>query len=832
MAPRQRYAGRGRFERSCGDRYTPAKDRCKPCATGCGSAAAGKPAATRRRGRTAGDHAARSGVAEATFDVGGPNSRNTDVTAPPTQRSQRAAMSCGAARGALRLALVTMAVATLAACQLPSLEVLSPLAAPAKLQSAEPRVNSAIPGDRRLQQSFETRGAGVAPTLAPQRGDLASQPGDITLTFVDTDIREIARVVLGKTLKLNYTIDPGVQSTATLEIDKPVGRPALLALFETVLNQNGATLIERDGVYRIMPAGGGAALATIATPEAVGSGTQIVPLRFASAKDLATVIEPYVAEGGKITADPGRNALIVSGPAAVRRTLIDMIRAFDIDTLAGQSYALFPVRNGNPDKLAAELEKAFHADGEGPLAGVVRILPMERVNAVLVVAAQPRYIEQAKRLVGLVRRAEDVTARTWHVYYVQNGQSADLENVLQRAFTPGHVTPQSAAPGATVPGAEPLRMGSAAGTGARTSPLSTAGRTSDGLGSATAAAMPAIGSQATAAAVDTSPAESQKEGEEAENRIRIIANRRNNALLVYATPNEYAVIEGMLRKIDIIPLQVLIEATIAEVTLNENLSYGTQFFLGHQVAGTLSSGSAAPSTAAAAKGAAVAFATNFPGFVLNNGIREAINALAKVTQLKVLSAPQITVMDNEPARLQVGALVPIITQNSQSTITANAPIVNNVTYRDTGVIMLVTPRVNSGGLVTLDISQEVSDVASTTSSNIDSPTFNQRLIRTRVAVQDGQTVGMAGLIRDTDSQGNSGIPLLKDIPLLGGLVSSQKNKRERTELLVLITPHVVKDQRDALALTEDLRTGLINAGLVPQQLNSKPVRGSPNPNRF
>jgi general secretion pathway protein D len=176
--------------------------------------------------------------------------------------------------------------------------------------------------------------------------------------------------------------------------------------------------------------------------------------------------------------------------------------------------------------------------------------------------------------------------------------------------------------------------------------------------------------------------------------------------------------------------------------------------------------------------------------------------------------------------------VPVIVQSAQSTIAANAPIVNSVEYRDTGVIMLVTPRVNSGGLVTLDISQEVSDVASTTSSNIDSPTFNQRLIRTRVAVQDGQTVGMAGLIRDNDKQGNTGIPLLKDIPYLGSLISSQNNARERTELLVLITPHVVHDQRDALALTEDLRNGLINAGLVPQQLNRKPLRGSPNPNRF
>ena len=325
-----------------------------------------------------------------------------------------------------------------------------------------------------------------------------------------------------------------------------------------------------------------------------------------------------------------------------------------------------------------------------------------------------------------------------------------------------------------------------------------------------------------------------------ENRIRIIANRRNNALLVYATPSEYAIIEGMLRKIDIIPLQVLIEATIAEVTLNDTLNYGTQFFLGGKVAGALTQapGVTASTTPGASQttfnvgGTTTTIASGFPGFVLANGIREVINALANVTQVKVLSAPQLMVLDNEPARLQVGSLVPVLTQSQQSTISPGAPIVNSIDYRDTGVIMLVTPRVNSGGLVTLDISQEVSNVAQTPTGGISSPTFDQRLIRTRVAVQDGQTVGMAGLIRDTDQQGNSGIPVLKDVPVLGGLFSSQSNSRQRTELLVLITPHVVKDQRDARSLTEDLRNQLVNAGLARQELQHKPLRGSANPNRF
>jgi general secretion pathway protein D len=624
----------------------------------------------------------------------------------------------------------------------------------------------------------------------------------------------------------------------------------LLPTLETLLNQNGATMTVRDGIYRVQPLAAGAVSGIVGGPEAV-SGTEIVTLRYAAAKDLVKILEPYVAEGGKISADPGRNALIVSGDPAVRQTLAGLIRAFDIDILAGQSYALFPAGTGSPDKLAGELEKVFRTDGEGPLSGVVRVVPMQRVNAVLVVSNQPRYIDSARRFFGLERRVEDATARAWHVYYVQNGQSTDLENLLQRAFTPGHVSAGAGPPGAIAPGAEPLRIASSrggAGTGAGTAGSlgQGAGRTggmttADVPGGAPPGAPPGEGLNPAADSLSASG----EAGGETQNRIRIIANRRNNALLVYATPNEYSVIEGMLRKIDIIPLQVLIEATIAEVTLNDTLNYGTQFYLGGKFAGTLTTAGPLTSTSTTATtagsltstvfsvgGTPTTIGSNFPGFVLANGIREVINALSNVTQIKVLSAPQLMVLDNEPARLQVGSLVPVLTQSQQSTLAPGAPVVNSIDYRDTGVIMLVTPRVNSGGLVTLDISQEVSDVATLSTGNINSPTFNQRLIRTRVAVQDGQTVGMAGLIRDSDTQGNSGIPVLKDVPVLGTLFSSQTNSRARTELLVLITPHVVKDQRDARALTEDLRHQLINAGLVRQDLQHKPLRGSPNPNRY
>jgi general secretion pathway protein D len=678
------------------------------------------------------------------------------------------------------------------------------------------------------------------------------QAGDVTLNFVDTDIREIARTILGSTLKLNYTIDPNVHGTGSIDTGTPLPRSALLPTLETLLNQNGATVIEKNGVYAVVPIAQGNATHAVSNPDALGAGTQVIALRYAAAKDLAKMLEPYVAEGGKITADPGRNALIVSGDQAVRQTLISLVRAFDIDILAGQSYALFPIGDSDPAKVASELERVLQAQGEGALGGVVRVLPMERVNAVLVVSSQPRYVDAAKRFVSLMNRVEDATARSWHVYYVQNGQSADLELLLQRAFTPRNVSPTSAPPGTTAPGADQLTIGGGRQPGGGTTGFggqgSTAGLGGAGGGAGATTGLPGPGGAqglgasippptavAEAAPPTTEPLSTETGPGAAgpENRIRIIANRRNNALLIYATPSEYEVIEGMLRKIDIIPLQVLIEATIAEVDLNDALQYGTQFFFKtDHFAETLGGPPSTPpgGTTLPFMGG-LNFPSSFPGFILSKAPNFALSALANVTKVKVLSAPQVMVLDNEPARLQVGQQVPVLTGTATSTLTTGAPVVNSVDYHSTGVIMQVTPRVNSGGLVTLDIAQEVSDVtAAATNSVAGSPTFNDQTFRTRVAVQDGQTVGMAGLIRDNANEGNIGIPFVKDIPLVGTLFSTQQNSRARTELLVLITPHVIHDQRDARALTEDLRSQLINAGLVPQQLQRRGIPGLANPN--
>ena len=273
-------------------------------------------------------------------------------------------------------------------------------------------------------------------------------------------------------------------------------------------------------------------------------------------------------------------------------------------------------------------------------------------------------------------------------------------------------------------------------------------------------------------------------------------------------------------------MQVLIEATVAEVTLNNSLQYGTQFFLSnHQGQATLSNAQSPTPTVinplnplSLAQLLPGTLAPAFPGLAIARTIGQEqilLQALKDITDVQIISAPKLLILDKQQASFQVGDLVPTITQTATSVISADAPIVNSVQYQATGVILTVTPRINSGGLVTLDIEQQVSDVVPTTTSSINSPTFQQRRIKTKVVVQDGETISLAGLISDKKFKGNSGIPLLQEIPILGALFSTRSNSAMRTELLILLTPRVVYNQRDARALTDELRQKLAPGQLVP-----------------
>jgi general secretion pathway protein D len=703
--------------------------------------------------------------------------------------------------------------------------------------AGQARVNGRVIPETRPGAGAPVRGGGTG-ALVGRAGATHSvdTAGDVTLNYVDTDIREVVRVVLGDILKVNYTIDPSVQGTASIQTSRPLDKAQLLPTLQNLLAQNGAQIIVQNGLYRVAPVGNAGTVPPIVDGSSGTAGSQVLALRYASAKQLVGMLEPYVGEGGKIFADPARNVLVVSGSPAARSSLIDLIRLFDVDYLAGQSYTLFPVKSGTPDKLARDLQHALQAEAEGPLAGAIKVVPIEEANSVMVIAQQPAYLDHAERLMTQLDRVADTAGRNMHVYYLQNSQASDLQPILQRAFNPARsaASTDESASGSLPPTAEGTQLSSSAAPGSASgAPSSTSGApgtsppgglasSSTGTGG-TSTAPGGLGS--TPSAGPTFPTEPGTAAvTAAANAPQIIADKKGNSLVIVATEDEYAKIEATIRRLDVLPMQVLIDATIAEVTLNHNLQYGTQFFL-NSTAGsaTLSNVSSSPLTlnpAAPITNASLFPGTlqnAFPGFALFGTLGSAqfaIQALQAVTDVRVISSPTLLVLNNEEARLQVGNIVPVITQSATSVVTAGAPVVNSVDYRETGVILTVSPRINSGGLVTLNLEQEVSSVIATTTSTINSPTFDERKVRTRVVVQDGQTIGLGGLISDSKTLSDSGIPILKDIPILGNLFSTKGDLLERTELLVLITPHVIHDQREARRLTDELRKKLTPGGLL------------------
>jgi general secretion pathway protein D len=741
-------------------------------------------------------------------------------------------------------------LASLVGCEKPEQVALAPLPLPFGNQAASPRLNGRIytppPLATRISYGAVRRGPGGGPA--------AGGPAQYSLDFADTDVREAVAQILGTMLGMNYSIDPAVKGTVTLRTSQPLTAAQLMPALETVLGSVGAALVHTEGLYRVVPAA-----------TAGGAGALVVPLNYVSADDLSKVLQPLAGANAKIAAEPDLNTVLISGDPGQVQSLAALVRTFDTDALAGQSYAVMPVASGNAKDFADAMTDSFHGKSGSSLGGLVRVVPLTRINAVLVISPQPSYIEAAHRVFDLIERQRRTTVRVWHAFYLQNSNANDIANTLQMAFTPNNVTalPQASLQGGKAGGGSGFAGRSGIGSGATAGGMGgglAGGGAGAGAGGASgfgAAGLGSGGISALGGANPLAPTSGQgggnvqgsvpssaanpllggleqpsQGGGDTENSMRILPNAQNNAVLVYGTAQEDETVAAMLRKIDITPMQVLIDATIAEVTLNDNLQYGTQFFFkSGGINGILNN-----ATQAVAAVSNTVLGTTFPGFLISGsgqgGAPFAISALQAVTKVNVLSSPQITVVDNQPARLQVGALVPYLTASSQSTLTANAPVINSIAYQPTGVIMEVTPRVNSGGQVTLDISQEVSEVANTpNTSGINSPTFNERSVTSRVVVQDGQTVGLAGLIQDNNSRGNQGIPWLKDVPLLGALAGTQTNARQRTELLVLLTPHVIRDQSDARALTEDLRAALPAAAQVPALSQNQRLSGSTDPNR-
>ncbi len=743
---------------------------------------------------------------------------------------------------ATMLLLAGLAGCTVEQQQQPASQPRLPPQAAAQNDRVSGPVRPANPGQQAGKIAEVYRGAGTQSqvTTLGGRGPAAVAPrpaGDITLNFEDADVREVAQVVLRDLLRLTYTIDPDVQGRVTFRTANPLTREQLLPALESLLRANDLALSAAGGVYRVSRAGVVASGSGLSAPRAPssagGSGTvRVFPLRFVSADEMGKILKPVVGESRVLLTDAARSLVVVQGSANELRLAAETIQVFDIDQLIGQTVLLESLLNADAGTLALELENLFQSGKSGMLDGAVRIIPIERMNAIMVITAQPRYIEEARNWIARLDRTRNAAQRRLFVYYMQNGKAASVARTLRGIYGLGDGGGNAAPARGQSLGSQSLSTGNAAlGRSAMSAPALTArGQPNDPSG--------LLG--------QVRNAQSAAPGE-GEAGVRIFADEANNAILALATPSEYQSIEETLSKLDLVPLQVLIEASIVEVALNDTLRFGVQYYLNGDpfnestgVAGVLNAVTrpALPGGLVSALDAAGANAGGFSLFLTRGGTpRVVLDALSSITELNMISSPSLLVLDNQVARLQVGSAVPIITQSvvaapsGSVTPTGNSTnIANAIDYRDTGVMLEVVPRVNASGLVTLEIAQEVSDVSQPVAgATIQSPTINQRRIVSTVAVSSGETVVLGGLIRDGQSVTDRGLPGLHSLPIIGPLFGTKGNASSRTELMVMLTPKVIRNQREARDASQDLQRKfqavltLMGRGINPAPRNPQNV---------
>lgn len=639
----------------------------------------------------------------------------------------------------------------------------------------------------------------------PSRG-AARGEGAYSLNFDEADLGEVAKVILSDILGENYVLSPKVAGKVTLQTTQALTKEELLPTLEMLLRMNNAALVKDGRVYHIEPAAEALYSTDFARAGAAGYQVKVIPIRNVAVQDLAEVIKPLVQEKTILQVDDMRNLLVVSGTTDELSRVMDMVATFDIDLLRGRSFGIFPLVHAEPETVIEELDAVFNKT-EKDESSFFRFIEIERLNAILAITHQASYLRDIESWILRLDRATTVTGGGVNVYKVQNVDAVELAATLNEIFT---------------------GAGTKKEKGAKVAP----GKKAAEISNKQEKEAPKQAFNKPAGSEGGGVAEVSKE-------VRIIADEINNSIVVVATPQEYEKIHTVITQLDVMPLQVLIDATIVSVVLDDRLKYGIEWFLSHDNGGTnvitsknTSGGRSGPAVNAPITGgislrdavAGVATGGLSYAFVSNSGdIRAILNASANDNKVNVISSPSLMVLNNQEASIQVGDEIPLRTSQS-STIPTTGQSFNQsglvqtsaIQQRKTGVKLKVKPRVNASGLVIMDIEQSVERPQKTTDSNIDSPTISTREITSNVAVHSGETVVLGGLIDENDTFNENGIPFLYQLPLIGPLFGATEKIKVKTELVVLITPRVVGSMQDGRLITDEFRRKLTGIYDIPE----------------
>jgi general secretion pathway protein D len=622
---------------------------------------------------------------------------------------------------------------------------------------------------------LSTTTPGGASTLRVQtngKGSTQAADGSINLSFENADIKAVARAILGEMFGLNFTIEPGLTGAISLSTRRPIRRDQVMIALETALRTQGAVLVKEGGFVRIVSDKDAAGMGRTNVGRDAGEGgfgITAFPLENISGDALLKILDGFGAPANSVRIDQERNLLLIRGTYSERQQIVETALAFDVDWMRSQTVGIIPVRTGSPEAVIADLNKIVDPN-------VVRTQPIERLNAILAVSQNPDAIRQASDWISRLDRRSDGSTRV-RVYKLKYGDARRVASMVRDMF--GNGTQISVDAGQVAPRGERVSARVAATTTSSGGSQQTDGRSGT----------------ATTVAVET-PA---PDGLSAAGKIRITADIANNSVVVHSSQQEAVLIEQAIRDLDRAPAQVAIEATIAEITLNDALSNGVQFYLKGKWGAISQQQDNLP------------LSRVVPGMNLLLGNEATPNlvldALRSKTEVKILSSPSLVVVDNQPAVLLVGDQVPITTRTAQATTDPLAPVVNSIDFRDTGVILRITPQVHAHSMVGIDIEQEISSVkASSKDVETLTPTISQRRVKSTVSVADGQTLVLGGLISEQKTKSKSGIPGVIDIPVLGNILAGRnQDENVRTELIIFLRPHVVRNMVDARKVAEDLR---------------------------
>ncbi len=620
--------------------------------------------------------------------------------------------------------------------------------------------------------------------------------GEATFNFEGESVHAVVKAILGDLLQQNYVIAPNVQGQVTLATPRPVNAAQALSLLEMVLGWNNARLVWSDGRYSVLPTdqaiAGNLSPRTGSAANARGYEVRAVPLQYISAAEMKKVLEPYARPNAVVSVDNARNLIVLAGTRAELQNYLRTVEIFDVDWLAGMSVGVFPLQSAQASKIVDELNGVFGEGGSTPVSGMFRFMPLEGQNAVLVITPQARYLREAQTWIERLDAGggEGTRLYTYEVLYMKATDLADqLGQVFGGASGASASRTQGNASPSIMPGLEPVQI-----------------RSTD------TPAPDAAGAKGREAAAQAANAASGSRGGDGialgnDDDVSISAVEASNALLVRASPGQWESIRRAIERLDTMPLQVHIEAQVVEVQLTGELSYGVNWFFENAVTDVAD----LPSAQGRSIWGDIAGTIGGDGVgwtFLGKNAAAIITALDDVSDVRLLSTPSVVVRNNAEAKLDVGTKIPV-NSTSFNPINGEVPGSGNgsftqVQYLDTGVILTVTPRISRDGTVFMEIEQEVSSPGPPRAGD---PTgnlpINKRSLITEAAIKSGETVMLAGLITEGTTVGSSGFPGLSRLPVVGGLFGTQSRTSNRSEVIILVTPRVIRDPAEARKLTDE-----------------------------